>query len=358
MHALLAEPASSYAEVSVRLGMPIGSIGPIRGQCLYPASAPPGFARACRAGRVITAAGERAITDGCERGPTNMTSAHPTRGPLPRTGLNREGGADASPPPAVPTTEPQALGSSHPRTNLPGLFRHFPLEAWAILVVAVAMLVIGLVGADGKSEGIWFELARAGVGVFAVAFLGGGAAASFREREIERENARRQDEYRGEFVSELWDAYHEIKSVRRALKAVGVRRAAPELTPEQAGALQRQMPRLDAAQLTLEKLFRTVRRERDAFCPYDQRLLFLLRTAENYAKKVLDDWERHKSKHLPRFLGTAKGPGGVKDLSIAVEQAANLVYALRSDSTIEHAELEVDCDLRTDKPLHDDDDDA
>ena len=34
MRALLAEPAPSYAEVSARLGMPIGSIGPIRGLCL------------------------------------------------------------------------------------------------------------------------------------------------------------------------------------------------------------------------------------------------------------------------------------------------------------------------------------
>ena len=34
MCALLAEPAPSYAEVAARLGIPIGSIGPIRGLCL------------------------------------------------------------------------------------------------------------------------------------------------------------------------------------------------------------------------------------------------------------------------------------------------------------------------------------
>jgi hypothetical protein len=34
MHALLAHPTPSYAEVSATLGIPIGSIGPIRGQCL------------------------------------------------------------------------------------------------------------------------------------------------------------------------------------------------------------------------------------------------------------------------------------------------------------------------------------
>jgi RNA polymerase sigma factor (sigma-70 family) len=34
MHALIAEPAPTYADVAARLGIPIGSIGPIRGQCL------------------------------------------------------------------------------------------------------------------------------------------------------------------------------------------------------------------------------------------------------------------------------------------------------------------------------------
>jgi hypothetical protein len=34
MHALIAEPAPSHAEVSARLGIPIGSIGPIRAKCL------------------------------------------------------------------------------------------------------------------------------------------------------------------------------------------------------------------------------------------------------------------------------------------------------------------------------------
>lgn len=34
MHALMVEPALSYAEISDRLGIPVGSIGPIRGRCL------------------------------------------------------------------------------------------------------------------------------------------------------------------------------------------------------------------------------------------------------------------------------------------------------------------------------------
>ena len=34
MHALTTEPAPSYAEVAARLGIPIGSIGPIRARCL------------------------------------------------------------------------------------------------------------------------------------------------------------------------------------------------------------------------------------------------------------------------------------------------------------------------------------
>lgn len=34
MHALMVEPALSYAEISAQLGIPVGSIGPIRGRCL------------------------------------------------------------------------------------------------------------------------------------------------------------------------------------------------------------------------------------------------------------------------------------------------------------------------------------
>jgi RNA polymerase sigma factor (sigma-70 family) len=34
MYALMAEPALSYAEISDQLGIPVGSIGPIRGRCL------------------------------------------------------------------------------------------------------------------------------------------------------------------------------------------------------------------------------------------------------------------------------------------------------------------------------------
>jgi RNA polymerase sigma factor (sigma-70 family) len=34
MESLLAEPAPSYADVSVRIGIPIGSIGPTRGRCV------------------------------------------------------------------------------------------------------------------------------------------------------------------------------------------------------------------------------------------------------------------------------------------------------------------------------------
>ena len=34
MESLLAEPEPSYAEISDRLGIPIGSIGPIRGRCV------------------------------------------------------------------------------------------------------------------------------------------------------------------------------------------------------------------------------------------------------------------------------------------------------------------------------------
>jgi hypothetical protein len=156
-------------------------------------------------------------------------------------------------------------------------------------------------------------------------------------------------------VSELWDAYHEIKSVRRALKAAGASDARVSPTSEHGNALREQMPRLDTAQLTLEKLFGTVDHEPDVFRPYDQRLQFLLRIAEQYTNHVFNDWEdgeKSENKYLPCFLGKATGPGGIKYLSEAVHRAADLVYALRSGNKSKYpTDPKVDCDLRSDKPF-------
>lgn len=242
------------------------------------------------------------------------------------------------------------------------LFGLLPVAAWVVAAVAVAMIAIGLVAADGTSGGIWFELARTGLGVLAVAILGGAAAASFRSREARRESLRRRDEYRAAFVSELWDAYHRIKAVRRALRAAGFGAPQGELSAKQALDFHAQMDILDDAQLALEKLVRTVRRERDVFDPYDKRLLFLLSTAENYVKDVLADWEKHGREvrgrsdfaeamtdfeNLQSFLGRARKAGGIKRrVSVAVERASDLVYALQSGNTSHPCDPKTDCDLR------------
>jgi hypothetical protein len=140
------------------------------------------------------------------------------------------------------------------------------------------MMIVGAVAADGEAEGFWFEVARAGLGVVAVAFLGGGAAAAFGAREAERAQKRREDEYRAGFVGDLWDAYHEIKAVRRTLRAAGLATAQAALTATQAEVYEQQMGVLDDAQLALEKLLRTVRREREVFRPD---LVYALRSGQH-----------------------------------------------------------------------------
>jgi len=113
------------------------------------------------------------------------------------------------------------------------------------------------------------------------------------------------------------------------------------------------MPRLDAAQLTLETILRTVRREQELFEPYHLRLLHLLRLAEDYAQKLLDDWEAKEPKRqLEAFIGPSRKEGRIRRLSVAVERASNLIYALRcqesrlSGDRVElKTELEVDGDL-------------
>ena len=58
---------------------------------------------------------------------------------------------------------------------------------------------------------------KAGLGVLAIAVLGGVTAAAFRQRDREREHESRKDDERAKFVSDLWDAYHKVKAVRREL---------------------------------------------------------------------------------------------------------------------------------------------
>jgi hypothetical protein len=229
-----------------------------------------------------------------------------------------------------------------------------------LLAVVAAVLGFGLAGQGA----FWFELGKTALNVIAVAVVGGIAAAAFRKREGDRDRERLKDSYRSEFINEVWDAYHKAKTVRRELAAAGVTQhlksgaALTTLSAEQRALLVAQMRVLNDAQLTLEKLYRTVRREADEVFPgYGRRLRSLLRLAESYARDVLHAYEKPDGDPdaLVCFLGKAHRPGGVNRLTVALERAADIVYALRSGAgrrTRPPTDPLEDCDLWSGGEIH------
>lgn len=228
-----------------------------------------------------------------------------------------------------------------------------------LLAMVAAVLGFSLAG-DGS---FWFELGKTALNVIAVAVVGGITAAAFRKRESDRDRERLKDNYRSEFISDLWDAYHKAKAVRRELAAGGVTQrlksgvAVSTLSAEQRALLAAQMSVLNDAQLTLEKLYRTVRREEDAVFPgYGPRLRSLLRLAETYARDVFHAYEEPERERgeLVCFLGKAERPGGLNRLTVALERAAAIVYSLRSGAggtaRLPSDPLE-DCDLWSGKGI-------
>ena len=247
-------------------------------------------------------------------------------------------------------------------------FRHRPPAAYIAIavVVALAAACIGFWRAGGANAGVWWEIGKAGLGVLAIAVLGGVTAAAFRQREREREHESRKDDERAKFVSELWDAYHKAKAVRRELTGAGIKMLLLEdrrdFDEQQRETLAEQMGDLNDAQLIVEKLIRTVRRERrevftrseDPHLDYGDRLLLLLTVAEKYVRKVLNNWEEQfqpDEKYRGRMLGfldKADKPLGLNRMTVALERTADIVYSLRSESRsgyVESADREEDCDL-------------
>jgi hypothetical protein len=236
------------------------------------------------------------------------------------------------------------------RKRVTGFLDLVPPVAYVIAAVAVLAAVLGFWQAHHRgNQGVWWEVGKTGLSVFAVAVVGGVTAAAFRQRERNRERESRKDDYRAEFISDLWEAYHKTKAVRRELRGAGIKqrlaRERPDFDEEQREMLADQMSNLNDAQLTIERLVRTVRRERcevftrsDPDLDYGPRLLSLLTVAEDYAGNVLSDWEERFAPHKEHrgcvvgFLGSASEPRGLNRMTAALERAANIVYSLRSEN--------------------------
>ncbi len=225
------------------------------------------------------------------------------------------------------------------------------------LTIAVALFAAGVVY-SGK---LGLELAKGGIQVLVIVIVGSAVAFAFRTLEESRAEQRREDEiareerlsldqYRANFVDELWVAYNRVRAARRTLNAYGFRirdpDLAPEFTEEQSHEYDRQMKELNDAQLTLETLKQKVETDDGRlFDPNRTAISAQLKRIQSYVHEVVGDWELHrndvrpgkdratgvsKHAHLSRFLGPSFKEGGIKtELIESTEEAVRLVQKLR-----------------------------
>jgi hypothetical protein len=219
------------------------------------------------------------------------------------------------------------------------------------LAVAVAFIALGASYTSHPGD-LWFELAKAGMQLFAVGILGAVVAAALRILDDHRQDRRRRDEYRAETAGELLDAYHRIKAVRRKLRAAGFRSPGwGTVSAEQSADFRAQMDLLDDAQLALEKVARDVKAQPGVFQPHQVVIGSKIRQAEQYVHDVISDWEKHGQEvktgadlssvmgsfgHFSQFLGRAEDgdlrKGDEEEFKAKVSQlpgAASLIHSLR-----------------------------
>jgi hypothetical protein len=225
--------------------------------------------------------------------------------------------------------------------------------------LAIVGIGIGAVNSESRSSELWFEVAKAGLQLLAIAVLGGAVAWAFRSLDAGRDDRRRRDEYLASVANDLWDAYNRIKAVRRRLIAAGFRKrdaglSSEPLTEEQVAELRGQMIELIDAQLMLERLARGVETQPSLYSPSGKEIGSSLRRAERYVNDAIDDWEtcgrkieagrdmdtvkqllerervKRPLEQFHEFLGPAKAPRGMKvNLSNRVEDAAALIQSRR-----------------------------
>ncbi|WP_326729950.1 hypothetical protein [Streptomyces phaeochromogenes] len=126
----------------------------------------------------------------------------------------------------------------------------------AVAATAAIVLVIVLAFPGPESNTVPYEVVRVCVqvlGVSVVGFFVGWATFMVQQAHLERQ--RRDDRIRA-FLTEMLDAYHGIKQVRRLLKAETAPRTAPTITAE---AYSRLIPELSKHQLVFETLARRAR---------------------------------------------------------------------------------------------------
>jgi hypothetical protein len=224
--------------------------------------------------------------------------------------------------------------------------REWPWPALAIFFGAAVCAGLFILLGELLSGRIPFEAAKAGIQLLAVAILGGAVAWAFRWLDDRREQRRRLDDYRVKAIADLQDAYHQAKTVRRALRAAGFDKAGAgmRLTADQASTFHTRMEQLDDARTALEKLVDIPHGWEWIYGPDHAAITGAIDRAEKYLGKITKVWEKEavkiredadlasiaKDSALQGFLDDADAHGGIKEsLSEPIRDARKGIQALR-----------------------------
>jgi hypothetical protein len=111
-----------------------------------------------------------------------------------------------------------------------------------------------------------------------------------KKSEERRASLRRRDEVRVQVLNDIITCYNQVKSVRRNLRALGLRDLKTPLTGDQVIGLQLQLSRLNEAQLMFEALKRGTKETR----PFDaiENIHSALEQVEQYLNKGVRDPDR------------------------------------------------------------------
>jgi hypothetical protein len=163
---------------------------------------------------------------------------------------------------------------------------------WTLVVIgvfAVGILILGWLKSPSHHDDLWFELAKTGLTLTAVTVIGTVVNLLAKSAEERRAIQRRRDDVRVQVLRDIISCYNEVKSVRRNLRALGLREPKGPLTEDQVIGMRLQMARLNEAQL----MFEALKRGTQGTQPFDaiEDIHSALERVEKYLNKGVRDWE-------------------------------------------------------------------
>ncbi|GHB77111.1 hypothetical protein GCM10010377_79320 [Streptomyces viridiviolaceus] len=133
-------------------------------------------------------------------------------------------------------------------------WRALAVVAFVAVIALVALLVIALAVPGPRPNTMPYEVARVCLQVLGVSIVGFFVGLETFNLQQERLERQRLDDRIRAFLTEMLDAYHGVKQVRRVLRAETAPSTAPTIT---ADAYSRLLPELSKHQLVFESLARS-----------------------------------------------------------------------------------------------------